>query len=163
LVLEEVAPVCLCLCLCLCLVTKEEECTVPGSRMPSRWHLNFSSLPFFVTCPIILLATCTPQSDRASHNPSGQVRSGMGACAGAAHHCGHFLPLLQRPPFSHLPDRCLAHPHLLEMPITRQVFGPFASSSHEAPSLRESGEHAQRQENEPHVHTAATNAHRLCR
>ena len=47
----------------------------------------------------------------------GQVRSGMGACAGAARRCVHFPPVLQRPPSGHPPGRCLAHPHLLEMLI----------------------------------------------
>ena len=46
---------------------------------------------------------------------------------------------------------------------TRNVVGPSASSIHEAPSLRVSGEQDQRQENEPHVHTAAADAHGLCR
>ena len=41
----------------------------------------------------------------------------------------------------------------------RHVVSPLASSTHETPSLRESGEQDQRQENEPHVHTAATDAH----
>ena len=34
----------------------------------------------------------------------------------------------------------------------RHVVGPLASSTHETPSLKESGEQDQRQENEPHVH-----------
>ena len=38
-----------------------------------------------------------------------------------------------------------------------------ASSTHEASSLRESDEQDQRQENEPHVRTAAADAHGLCR
>ena len=46
---------------------------------------------------------------------------------------------------------------------TRHVVGPLASSTHEVPSLRKSGELYQRQENEPHVHTAAADAHALCR
>ena len=46
---------------------------------------------------------------------------------------------------------------------TRHVVGPLASSTHETPSLRESGEQDQRQENEPHVLTVATDAHGLCR
>ena len=33
------------------------------------------------------------------------------------------------------------------------MIGPLVSSTHEADSLRESGEQDQRQENEPHVHT----------
>ena len=36
-----------------------------------------------------------------------------------------------------------------------------AASTHEAPSLRKSREQDQRQENEPHVHTTATDAHGL--
>ena len=47
----------------------------------------------------------------------GQVRSGVGACAKVAHRCIHFPMVLQGPPFGHPPSRCLAHPHLLEMPI----------------------------------------------
>ena len=43
------------------------------------------------------------------------------------------------------------------------MVGPLASSTHEAPSLRESGEQDQPQENDPHVDTAAADAHRLCR
>ena len=42
------------------------------------------------------------------------------------------------------------------------MVGPLASSTHKAPSLRESGEQDQRQENEPHVHAAAADAHGLC-
>ena len=41
----------------------------------------------------------------------------------------------------------------------RHVVGPLASSTYEAPSLKESGEQDQRQENEPHVHTAASMIH----
>jgi len=43
------------------------------------------------------------------------------------------------------------------------VVGPLASSTHETPSLRVSGEQDQRQENKPHVPTAAADAHGLCR
>jgi len=43
------------------------------------------------------------------------------------------------------------------------VVGPLASSTHEAPFLNESGGQDQHQENEPHVHTAAVDAHGLCR
>ena len=42
------------------------------------------------------------------------------------------------------------------------VVGPLASSTHETPSLRESGKQDERQESEPHVHTAAADAHGLC-
>ena len=42
---------------------------------------------------------------------------------------------------------------------TRHVVSPLASSTHEAHSLRESGEQDQHEENEPHVHTAAVDAH----
>ena len=45
----------------------------------------------------------------------------------------------------------------------RNMVGPLASSTHEAPSLRESAEQDQPQENEPLVYTAAANAHRLYR
>ena len=44
---------------------------------------------------------------------------------------------------------------------TGHVVSPLASSTHEVPSLRESGEQHQHQENEPHVHTAAADEHRL--
>ena len=40
---------------------------------------------------------------------------------------------------------------------------PIGLSTHETPSLRESGEQDQRQENEPHVHTAGDDTHGLCR
>ena len=46
---------------------------------------------------------------------------------------------------------------------TRHVVSPLTSSTHEAPSLRESGEQDQGQENEPHVHTATADAHGLYR
>ena len=46
---------------------------------------------------------------------------------------------------------------------TRQVVGQLASSTHETPSLRECDEQDQQQENEPHVHTAAADAHGRCR
>ena len=42
---------------------------------------------------------------------------------------------------------------------TKHVVSPLASSTHKAPSPRESGEQNQRQENESHVHTAAADAH----
>ena len=45
----------------------------------------------------------------------------------------------------------------------RHVIGPLAFSTHKAPSLRESGEQDQHQQNEPHVHTDAADAHGLCR
>ena len=43
------------------------------------------------------------------------------------------------------------------------MVGPLASYTHEAPSLRESVEQDQHKENEPHVHTAAADAHGRCR
>ena len=46
---------------------------------------------------------------------------------------------------------------------TEHIVGLLASSTHEAPSMRESGEQDQRQENEPYVHTASADAHGLCR
>ena len=46
---------------------------------------------------------------------------------------------------------------------TRHLLSPLASSTHGTHSLRESGEQDQRQENEPHVHTAAADTHGLCR
>ena len=100
----------------------------------------------------------------------GQVRLGMGACVRAARHSIHFPPVFQGPPSGHPPGIFLAHPHLLKVLInilqptetTRHVGGPLAST-HEASSLRESGEQDQHQENDPHVHTAAADAHGLCR
>ena len=47
----------------------------------------------------------------------GQVRSGVGACTGAACRCVHFPPVFQEPPSDHPPGRFLAHSHLLEMLI----------------------------------------------
>ena len=47
-----------------------------------------------------------------------EIRSGMGACAGAARRCVHFPPVIQGPPNGHPPGRCLAHPHLIDMLIT---------------------------------------------
>ena len=47
--------------------------------------------------------------------------------------------------------------------IMRQMVGPLALSTHEAPSLRESVYQDQHQENEPHVHSARADAHGLCR
>ena len=46
---------------------------------------------------------------------------------------------------------------------TRQMVSPLTSSTQEAPSLREYGEQDQRQENEPHAHTAAAHPHGLRR
>ena len=43
------------------------------------------------------------------------------------------------------------------------MVGPLASSTHEAPALRESGKQDQRQENEPRVHIAAADALGQCR
>ena len=45
----------------------------------------------------------------------------------------------------------------------RHMVCPLASSTHEAPSLKESAEWDQHQENEPHIHTVAANTHGLCR
>jgi len=74
------------------------------------------------------------------------------------HGAVHFPLVLQGPPSAHPPGRCLAHPPSpseADQPgaTTRHVVGPLASSIHEAPSLSESGEQDQHQENEPHVHT----------
>ena len=41
----------------------------------------------------------------------------------------------------------------------RHVVGPLGPSTHEVPSLRESGKQDQRQENEPHAQTAAADVH----
>ena len=43
------------------------------------------------------------------------------------------------------------------------MVGPLAYSTHEAPSLRESGEQDQCQKNEPHIHTVSADAHGLYR
>ena len=45
----------------------------------------------------------------------------------------------------------------------RHVVSPLASSTQEAPSLIESGEQDQHQQNELHVHTASADAHGRCR
>ena len=47
--------------------------------------------------------------------------------------------------------------------VMSHVVGLLASATYEAPSLTESGEQDQRQENEPHVHTAAADSHGLYR
>ena len=88
---------------------------------------------------------------------SRQIRTGVGACARAARRCVHFPPVLQGPPSG--------IPQADDQPAatTRHVVGPLASSTHETRSLRESGEQDQRKENEPHVHTAAADAHGRCR
>ena len=96
-----------------------------------------------------------------------EVRSAMGACTGVACRCVHFLPILQGPPSSHPPGRCLAYPHLPEMLI--KLLQPQSTwSAHWPLTLtrlprRESAKQNQHQENEPHVHTIAANTHRLCR
>ena len=46
---------------------------------------------------------------------------------------------------------------------TRHVVSLLASSTHEAPLLRQSGEQDQHQENKPHVHTDAAVTHGLCK
>jgi len=64
----------------------------------------------------------------------GQVRLGMGACAGATRHCVHFPPVFQGPPSGHPPGRSRAHPHLLEMLINLlQPWGTW--SAHWPPPL----------------------------
>ena len=42
---------------------------------------------------------------------------GMGACTGAVRRRVHFPPVLQGLLSGHPPGKCLAHPHLIEMPI----------------------------------------------
>ena len=46
---------------------------------------------------------------------------------------------------------------------TRHVVSPLASSTLEAPSLRQSFEQDQHQENEPHVQADTSDAHGLCK
>ena len=99
-----------------------------------------------------------------------QVRLGMGACARAVCCCVHFPPVLQAPGASVWPSpRQMPGPSPspwdADQPAatTRHVVRPLATPTHEAPSLRDSREQDQRRENEPHVPTAAADAHRLCR
>ena len=66
-----------------------------------------------------------------------QVRSGMGTCARAARRCVPFLQVLQGPPSGHPPGRCLAHPHLLEMPINHEARGRPIGLLHSGDSLAE--------------------------
>ena len=135
------------------------SCVVLSSLAFLGEEFSVKSKLYCVPPPSLAIISPTQYSNTFSHQ---QVRSGMGACAGAAHRCVHVPPVLQGPPSGHPPGRCLAQPHLLEMLINLLV-GPLSSSTHEAPSLRESCEQDQRQEKEPHVHTAAADAHGLCR
>ena len=66
---------------------------------------------------------------------------------------------------SPFPGRCLAHTHLHEMSIKptatmAHAVVLVAFSTHETPSLKEFGLLDQRQEIEPHVHTATADTHR---